>query len=229
MFDRNRRADNSQESQQSCGTPPARLSRISSDNNPLRQPHPGSDSRKSVSADCVEEARGEVTGSRGHQEVKVKAGEVRLAVSEHGAVGGRMTSSFRHGRRSRNHRRRHPVTSSKPPPPQSHVTESPAVTSSGTPHTVTSSSGNHPPGTPQCAVTSSAPEPRGRAASKHGSHPAYHRRAESPGMTSSGRPPGMTSSERPPQETATRESRTSINQCPVFLHSGSGRLEIHRY
>lgn len=146
-----------------------------------------------------------------------------------------MTSSSRRGAgsRRRNHRR-HPMTSSKS---QRHVTESPGATSSGTPRTVTSSadspvsvspgtspresppravtssSGNPPPG----PVTSSAEvPPRGRTASKHSSH----QRTESPGVTSSGKP-------RETPVRATREPRTSGNECP-FLQSTCERLETRR-
>ena len=169
-----------------CGTPSSgllnALSRIESTDLDFTI-HRRSDSRKSVSADCVD--GNEVSRSQG-QEVKVA---VRLASSEHDTLASRVTSSRRQSsRRSsrtcHNGRRLRLATSSR----SRHVTESPAMTSSGT--DVTSSRGVTSPeisqGSPALTSSSSNQQEqcvvkaRGRTSCKYS-----HHRTQSPPMTSS--------------------------------------------
>lgn len=224
LFDRARRTDSSRASvstsRQSCGAVNGLSQTSSADprSSTQRRP-PGTQSRKSVSADCVESK--EVTGSGG-QEVNV-----RLVSSEHSTLGGRMTSSRRASKRSSRYypgtSRRRPAASSKP----RHVTESPPVTSSLTSSrslresqespAVTSSSGN-PPG-PSAVTSSVLPrEPRGRTSCKHSYH--YHNGTGPPALTSSGTP-----RESP---RGVREPRTPGRDEYLFLQASSRKVETSK-
>jgi len=177
-----------------------------SSNDPVvaaQRPAAGNDSRKSVSADCVEGHRVNI-GSRGQ--------EVRTAYSEHNTLGGPVTSSLRHHSRraSRNHRRR-PAAASK----QRHVTESP-----WTAHGVTSS--RNPP-EPRDATSSGISRETPAVTSSSGNSREPRHVTESPG-TSQGPQHGMTSLRWNPPPQPQGATSSGIFQESPAVTSSSGNI-----
>ena len=158
----------------------------------------GNVSRKSVSADCVEDTR-------------LNDEEVRQASSEHN------TTSCRRSRRTRLMNChctgcRHRLTRSTR---QRHVTESPTVTSSGGISQGATSSSDPPEEPAGMVVTSSVERPRSRTTSCKNNH-----RTESPGVTSSRESrepprcmPGAQLEKFPPQQVKKSDQQQQQRQC----------------